>query len=35
MAEDVEGFELCAEVDRIGSQFYIEKGTRTVNSPSL
>ena len=35
MAEDVEGFESCVEVERIGSRFYIEKGTRTVNAPSL
>ena len=35
MVEDVEGFESCVEAERIGSGFYIEKGTRTVNVPSL
>ena len=35
MAEDEKGFESCVEAERIGSRFYIEKGTRTVNAPSL
>ena len=35
MAEDVEGFEWCVEAERIGSQFYIQKGIRTVNASSL
>ena len=35
MAEDVEGFESCVEAQRIGSRFYIQKGTRTVNALSL
>ena len=32
MAEDVKGFESCVQAKRIGSRFYIEQGTRTVNT---
>ena len=35
MTDDVECFESCVEAERIGSRLYIEKGTRTVNAPSL
>lgn len=31
----MEGFESCVEAERIVSRFYIGKGTRNVNAPSL
>ena len=31
----MEGFESCVEAEQIGSLFYFEKGTKTVNAPSL